>query len=114
MTRARFIKHARSELLAQIACYEAVQQGLGQRFLSEVEAAALRAASFPLHGRPSPAGTRRRPIANFPFSLFYTQTDYGVLISMSTRGHGLAAFAHPAGAVLTSTQRVALPTPKET
>ncbi len=80
MSRARFTKHARSELLAQIAYYEAVSEGLGARLRREVEAAAQAAATFPLHGKPAAAGTRRRRIAGFPFALFYTETTYGVLI----------------------------------
>ena len=45
MKSARFTKHARSELLAQTAYYEASQHGLGARFRKEVEAAALRCAT---------------------------------------------------------------------
>jgi toxin ParE1/3/4 len=77
---ARFTKHARSEFLAQIAYYEGQQHGLGARFRAEVEAAAQRAATFPLHGKPSAGSTRRRLVTDFPFSVVYTQTEYGVLI----------------------------------
>lgn len=80
MKRARFTEYARSELLAQTAYYEAQEKGLGARFLSEVEAAAQRAAVFPLHGKPSAGGTRRRLLAYFPFSVVYTEEDDGVLI----------------------------------
>jgi plasmid stabilization system protein ParE len=80
VSQARFTKHARSELLAQIAYYEAVSKGLGARFRREVEAAAEAAASFPLHGKPAAAQTRRRRVADFPFAVFYTQTTDGVLI----------------------------------
>ena len=78
--RARFSEHARSELLAQTAYYEAIREGLGARFRSEVESAAQRAATYPLQGKPSAGGTRRRLVNDFPFSLYYTETDYGVLI----------------------------------
>lgn len=80
MKRARFTKEARSELLAQIAYYETIRKGLGARFRSEVEATAKRAAAFPLHGKPAAGGTRRRLVTDFPFSLYYTEADYGVMV----------------------------------
>ena len=80
MKQARFTKHARSELLGQTAYYEAIEKGLGARFRSEVEAAAQRAAVYPLHGKPSAGGTRRRLVTVYPVSVVYTAEDYGVLI----------------------------------
>ena len=80
MTRALFTREARAEFLGQIAYYQSIQNGLGSRFREEVEAAAKLAATFPLHGRPGPAGTRRRLVASFPFKLFYTLTSDGILI----------------------------------
>ena len=80
MNRARFTKQARTELLAQTAYYEAIRTGLGAKFRSAVEAAAQRAAIFPLHGKPAAGGTRRRLVTDFPFSIFYTAAEYGVLI----------------------------------
>lgn len=80
MKRARFTQQARTELLAQTAYYEALQKGLGSRFRSEVETTAKMAAAFPLHGKPAVAGTRRRLITDFPFKIFHTETEYGVLI----------------------------------
>ncbi len=55
---ARFTKLARSELLGQTAYYEAIEKGLGARFRAEVEAAAQRAAAYPLHGKPSQLAER--------------------------------------------------------
>ena len=80
MNQARFTKYARSELLGQTAYYEAIEKGLGARFRSEVQAAAERAAAFPQHGKPSAGGTRRRLVTDFPFSVFYTEEPYGVLV----------------------------------
>lgn len=80
MSQARFTKAARSELLAQTAYYEALRTGLGARFRTEVEAAATRAAAFPEHGKPTAGGARRRLVTDFPFSVVYTQVEYGVLI----------------------------------
>jgi hypothetical protein len=80
LKQARFTEHARSELLGQTAYYEAIEKGLGARFRSEVEATAQRAAVYPLHGKPSAGGTRRRLVTDFPFSVIYTEEKYGVLI----------------------------------
>ena len=80
MKRARFTEHARSEFLAQIAYYETLQSGLGARFRAEIESLAERAASFPQSAAPAAAGTRRRLMQHFPFSLVYTATNYGILI----------------------------------
>jgi plasmid stabilization system protein ParE len=78
--RARFSRAARAEFLAQIAYYEDLRRGLGARFRAEAESAAALALAFPLHGKPGPTGTRRRLVADFPFKLFYSETDYGILI----------------------------------
>jgi hypothetical protein len=80
LKQARFTKHAKFELLGQTAYYEALEKGLGARFRSEVEAAAQRAAIYPMHGKPSAGGTRRRLVTDFPFSVVYTEEVYGVLI----------------------------------
>lgn len=80
MKLARFTREARAEFLAQTAYYAATQRELGARFRAEVESAAALAATFPLHGKPGPAGTRRRLVADFPFKLVYVETEYGVLI----------------------------------
>jgi plasmid stabilization system protein ParE len=77
---ARFTREARSELLAQTAYYETIRKGLGARFRAEVERTAQLAVTFPLHGKPGPAGTRRRLVADFPFKIFYSEAKYGILI----------------------------------
>jgi plasmid stabilization system protein ParE len=79
-------------LLAQTAYYETIRKGLGARFRSEVEAAARLAATFPLHGKPGPAGTRRRLVADFPFKVFYTVTEYGILIHAVAGDHQLPEY----------------------
>ena len=80
MKNARFTTQARSELLAQTAYYEALQQGLVARFRRAVKGAAERAASYPLHGKPTAGGSRRRLVSDFPFSVIYTEADHGILV----------------------------------
>ena len=92
MKQARFTREARSELLAQTAYYEAIRTGLGSRFRAEVEQAALRAAAFPQHGKAGPAGTRRRLVASFPFKLFYTEVEYGILVHAAAGDHQLPEY----------------------
>ena len=92
MTRVRFTAPARTELLAQTAYYEAIHKGLGARFRAEVERTAQLAAAFPQHGKPGPAGTRRRLVADFPFKLFYTDTGDGILIHAIAGDHQLPEY----------------------
>jgi hypothetical protein len=80
LKHARFTKHARAELLGQTAYDEALEKGLGVRFRPEVEAAAQSAVAYPLHGKPSAGGTRRRLVTDFPFSVVYTEVEDGILI----------------------------------
>jgi plasmid stabilization system protein ParE len=92
VTRARFTREARAEFLAQTAYYEAIREGLGTRFRAEIEQAAALAATYPHHGKPGPAGTRRRLVAGFPFKLIYSQTDGGVLIHAVAGDHQLPEY----------------------
>jgi len=92
VTKARFTKQARLELLAQTAYYEALRKGLGAKFRDEIEATAQRAAAFPEHGKPSAGGTRRRLIPDFPFSIVYTEVEYGILIHAVADGRRLPEY----------------------
>lgn len=92
MKRARFTREARAEFLAQTAYYETIRAALGVRFRSEVEQAAKLAATFPLHGKPGPAGTRRRLVADFPFKIVYSETDFGILIHAVAGDHQLPEY----------------------
>jgi len=78
--RARFVAAARQEFIAEVAYYSEAQNGLGERFATAVEEAAVRAVAFPLAGSPSAAGTRRVIVKEFPFSLFYRSENDGIVI----------------------------------
>jgi plasmid stabilization system protein ParE len=80
LKRARFTKLARTEFLAQIAYYEADRPGRGSKFRIHVEDIAERAATYPKHGKLSAAETRRRLVDEFPYSIVYIETEYGILI----------------------------------
>jgi len=92
LRQARFTHHARSELLGQTAYYEAIEKGLGARFRAEAEAVAQRALVYPLHGKPSAGGTRRRLVTDFPFSVVYTEEGYGILIHAVADGRRLPEY----------------------
>mgnify|MGYP001588889475 FL=1 len=80
MKRARFVSAARLEFLAEVTYYNKAQPDLGARFASAVEEAAARALAFPMAGTPSPSGTRRVIVKEFPFSLFYRPEADGIVI----------------------------------
>ena len=71
MKRARFLKEARSEFLDQVAHYELIERGRGERFRSSVQAAVVLATTIPLAGAPWKFGTRRVFPKRFPFSIVY-------------------------------------------
>ncbi|HEX8245374.1 MAG TPA: type II toxin-antitoxin system RelE/ParE family toxin [Longimicrobium sp.] len=71
MNEVPFLPAAESEFLCAVAVYEAERPGLGADFVAEVEHAARRIISFPQHGSPYLAGTRRIVLRRFPYSVVY-------------------------------------------
>jgi plasmid stabilization system protein ParE len=67
----RFILEARQEFLYEVAYYNGVEPGLGERFTKAVEEAAARVVAFPAAGSPSISNTRRVLTKGFPFSIIY-------------------------------------------
>lgn len=66
-----FHRAAREELLYQAQFYEERSEGLGVRFLEQVESAIKLAASMPRIGIPYKHETRRVFPKDFPFSIVY-------------------------------------------
>ena len=71
MREVPFLPAAEDEFLEAVAWYEADRAGLGAEFLAEVERATRRIVSFPEHGSPYLAGTRRIVLGRFPYSVVY-------------------------------------------
>ena len=80
MTRAAFIPAAREEFLAEVAFYNAAQQGLGERFSLSVEKTAALALAFPEVGSLGASGTRRVVVKGFPFWLVYKPSHNDIVI----------------------------------
>ena len=80
MISARFHGEARLEFLDEIAYYEAIETGLGKRFLQSVEAAIALAVSLPFAGSPYKHGTRRVFTTKFPFSIVYRVGEDEIVI----------------------------------
>jgi hypothetical protein len=87
VTRARFSREARSELLAQTAYYETIRRGHAHGFGMKLKWPRSWPQRFPLHGKPAAGGTRRPLVVAFPFKLFYTETDHGILIHAVAGDH---------------------------
>lgn len=64
-----FLPAAREEFLAAANYYDAASPGLGQDFIVEVERAVARISTFPDHGSPYLAGTRRIVLRRFPYDI---------------------------------------------
>lgn len=77
---ARFTSSAETELKEAIEFYEAAENGLGSRFLDEVEAAVGRILAHPHAWRQLSRRTRRCRTRRFPFGLFYQIRPDEILI----------------------------------
>lgn len=80
MNRTLFLASAREEFLTAASHYEAAAAGLGQDFITAVERAVARIATFPEHGSQYLLGTRRIVLRRFPFSVVYISEVERVLI----------------------------------
>lgn len=77
---ARFTSAAERELKEAIEFYEAAENGLGSRFLDEVEAAVARIITHPLAWAAMSSRTRRCRTSRFPYGLFYQIRSDEILI----------------------------------
>lgn len=80
MKRILFLAPARRELLDEVDFYNRREAGLGARFASAVEEAALRALAFPSTGSPASKTTRRVFVKDFPFALVYRAGEGGIVV----------------------------------
>ena len=71
MRGVRFHDDARVEFIDEVAYYEDIQRGLGERFRVSVEAAVALAAALPYAGSPHRYGTRRVFPKRFPYAVIY-------------------------------------------
>ena len=69
-----FLKLAETELDDAFEYYESVQNGLGFRFLSEVELSQERITNFPLSYEEIGEYSRRCLVQKFPYGLIYQYT----------------------------------------
>jgi len=77
---ARFTSWAEAELQEAIAFYEAAENGLGTRFLDEVESVVARIVAHPAAWTPMSPRTRRCQTHRFPYGLFYQVRPEEILI----------------------------------
>jgi toxin ParE1/3/4 len=75
-----FHPEALAELQEQAVYYEERSEGLGERFVAQVEAAAGLAASMPGIGSPYKHRTRRVFPKDFPFSVVYREIGEALVI----------------------------------
>jgi hypothetical protein len=78
--QVRFLDEARLEFLAEVAYYEHIERGLGERFRVAVEAATVLAAKLPGAGSPWKYRTRRVFPKKFPFSIVYRVEEDAIVI----------------------------------
>ncbi len=81
--KVRFTSAAERELQQAIESYEAAENGLGGRFLEEVEAVVARIVAHPLAWTRISPRTRRCRTNRFPYGLFYqVRTDEILILSV--------------------------------
>ncbi len=80
MTSVEFYPDAKDELFSAIQYYENCQAGLGDRFLSAVEAATRNILSSPLTYRILRPPFRRYLLPIFPYSIIYSIEPDNILI----------------------------------
>jgi plasmid stabilization system protein ParE len=80
MLPARFLPSASEEFLADVAYYESLQAGLGERFRLSVKVAVEIAQRFPMLGSPWLQGTRRVFSKGFPYSIAYKAESTEIVI----------------------------------
>ena len=80
MKPLQFIEEARQEFLFEVAYYNGVEPGLGERFADAVEEAATRVVAFPAAGSPAAANTRRVLIKGFPFFIIYRSQNKEIVV----------------------------------
>lgn len=69
--KVTFLKLAEAELDDAFEYYESVQNGLGFRFLAEVELSQTRVTSFPISYEKIGEYSRRCLVQKFPYGLIY-------------------------------------------
>jgi plasmid stabilization system protein ParE len=80
---ARFTSTAQAELQEAVEFYEAAENGLGARFLDEVEAVVARIITHPEAWTQMSPRTRRCRTHRFPYGLFYQiRTDEILIVSV--------------------------------
>ncbi|HEX8829638.1 MAG TPA: type II toxin-antitoxin system RelE/ParE family toxin [Longimicrobium sp.] len=70
-----FRPEAREELREAVRFYEREAKGLGTELAAEVRAVIETIESNPLTGSPFEAGTRRKLLPRFPYSIVYLHED---------------------------------------
>ena len=81
---ARFTFHprARADLREAVQFYEAEAAGLGAEFAAEVRAVVEMVVERPASGSPADAGTRRKLLGRFPYSLIYLPDTPPMIIAV--------------------------------
>ncbi len=77
---AKFLGEAEEEMMEAAVFYQEQAEGLGERFLDDVERAAQLLSEQPLIGQQIDNNLRRFLLHRFPFSLIYSSELSGILI----------------------------------
>lgn len=80
MTSVRFLPQAKDEFVEAAKFYERREEGLGDRFLDELENCLERITSQPSLGNAVTRTLRRRILRKFPFSVIYAYEKKSIVV----------------------------------
>ncbi|MCA9776942.1 MAG: type II toxin-antitoxin system RelE/ParE family toxin [Candidatus Eremiobacteraeota bacterium] len=80
MTSVRFLPEAKDEFVEAAKFYERREEGLGDRFLDELENCLERITSQPSLGNVVTRALRRRILRKFPFSVIYAHEEKSIVV----------------------------------
>jgi len=76
----RFLEIARHELDEAFEWYENQLDGLGYRFLNEIDSGVRRISGYPMSCQEVTPGIRRCLLGRFPYCLIYANDGDGIII----------------------------------
>ena len=81
MKTVRFVSAADDEMVESALYYERQLEGLGDRFLDEIERTTNEMAEYPELGHHLGSGVRRRILRGFPYGILYRSEPDEIVIT---------------------------------
>ena len=80
MKAYRFLAEAQTEFAEQVRYFDGQAEGLGDRFIQDLEAGVLAVRQHPSSGAPVSRNVRKWVLRVFPFNVYYVDSSDEVII----------------------------------